>query len=146
MTTLEEKSLGAVLKGGTSAVRQVVDYAEHPVEKGLIIMDSPAHDAVCVTGMIATGAQVVVFTTGRGTPLGAATAPVIKVSSNSGIYNIMNDNIDLDAGTILEADESIESVGERIFQEIIEVASGELTKAELLGHREFALYSLGLSV
>ena len=146
LTTLEEKSLGAVLKGGTSTVRQVVDYAEKPTEKGLIIMDGPAHDAVCNTGMIAGGAQVIVFTTGRGTPLGAPIAPVIKVSSNSGIYRRMKDNIDINAGDILEGEASMKSIGEQIFNEIIEVASGKLTKAEMLGHHEFAIHSFGLSV
>ena len=146
LTTLEEKSLGAVLKGGTSTVRQVVGYAEKPTEKGLIIMDGPAHDAVSNTGMIAAGAQVIVFTTGRGTPLGAPIAPVIKVSSNSGIYRRMKENIDINAGDILEGKDSIKTIGERIFREIIEVASGKATRAEILGHNEFAIHSLGLSV
>lgn len=146
LTTLEEKSLGAVLKGGTSPIRQVVDYAERPTEKGLVIMDGPAHDAVCNTGVIAGGAQVVAFTTGRGTPLGAPTAPVLKISSNSRIYRLMNDNIDMDAGVIMEGAATIESVGEALFREIIEVASGKPTKAELLGHGEFAIHSLGLNV
>ncbi len=146
LTTLEEKSLGAVLKGGTSTVRQVVDYAEKPIEKGLVIMDSPAHDAVCNTGMIAAGAQVIVFTTGRGTPLGSPIAPVLKISSNSGIYRRMTDNIDINAGDILDGKGSIKSIGERIFNEIIEVASGKLTKAETLGHYEFAIHTLGLNV
>jgi altronate dehydratase large subunit len=146
LTTLEEKSLGAIRKGGTSTIRQVVRYAEKPSEKGLIIMDGPAHDAVCNTGMIAAGAQVIGFTTGRGTPLGAPVAPVIKVSSNNGIYQRMKDNIDINAGDILEGKESIRSIGERIFEEIIEVASGKISKAEVLGHGEFAIHSFGLSV
>lgn len=146
LTTLEEKSLGAILKGGTSPIRQVVGYAERPTETGLVIMDSPAHDAVCNTGMIAGGAQIVVFTTGRGTPLGAPTAPVVKVSSNSGLYRRMADNIDLDAGAILEGAATVDGLGERLFQEIIDVASGRLTNAELLGHHEFAIHSLGLNV
>jgi altronate dehydratase large subunit len=146
LTTLEEKSLGAVLKGGTSTIRQVINYAERPSEKGLVIMDSPAHDAVCNTGMIAGGAQVIVFTTGRGTPLGAPTVPVIKVSSNSSIYQRMKENIDINAGDILDGGETIESVGERIFREIIAVASGKKPRAEILGHAEFAIHSLGLAV
>jgi altronate dehydratase large subunit len=146
LTTLEEKSLGAMLKGGTSMIRQVVNYAERPTEKGLVIMDGPAHDAVCNTGVIAGGAQVVAFTTGRGTPLGAPTAPVLKISSNSRIYRLMNDNIDMDAGVIMEGTATIESVGEALFREIIEMASGKPTKAELLGHGEFAIHSMGLNV
>jgi altronate dehydratase large subunit len=146
LTTLEEKSLGAVLKGGTSVVKQVVDYAERPAEKGLVIMDSPAHDAVCNTGMIAGGAQVIVFTTGRGTPLGAPTAPVIKVASNNRIFQLMNENIDINAGDIIEGKETADSIGEKIFREIIEVASGKMTRAEALGHAEFAIYTMGLNV
>ncbi|HEY98445.1 MAG TPA: UxaA family hydrolase [Dehalococcoidia bacterium] len=146
LTTLEEKSLGAVLKGGTTTIKEVVDFAVKPAEKGLVIMDGPAHDAVCNTGMIAGGAQVIVFTTGRGTPMGAPIAPVIKVATNSRIYQHMRDNMDINAGNILEGTETIESIGERIFQEIVEVASGKATRAEMLGHHEFAIHSLGLSV
>jgi altronate dehydratase large subunit len=146
LTSLEEKSLGAVLKGGTSLIKQVVKYAEKPSERGLIIMDGPAHDAVCNTGFIAAGAQVIVFTTGRGTTLGAPVAPVIKVSSNNGVYYRMKDNIDINAGDILEGKESIRSVGEKIFREIIEVASGRATRAEVLGHGEFSIHSIGLTV
>jgi altronate dehydratase large subunit len=146
LTTLEEKSLGAVLKGGTTTIREVVDFAARPTEKGLVIMDGPAHDANTNTGMSASGAQVIVFTTGRGTPMGAPTVPVIKVATNSRLYQHMRDNIDINAGEILDGTASIESIGERIFQEIIEVASGKVTKAEILGHHEFAIHSLGLSV
>jgi altronate dehydratase large subunit len=146
LTTLEEKSLGAVMKGGTSPIKQVVEFAEKPSEKGLIIMDGPAHDAVCNTGMTASGAQVIVFTTGRGTPMGAPIVPVIKVSSNSRIYEHMKENIDINAGDILEGKESIRSIGERIFQEIIEAASGKASRAEMLGHGEFSIHTLGMSV
>jgi len=146
LTTLEEKSLGSIRKGGTSAIMQVVRYAEKPSQKGLVIMDGPAHDVVSNTGMIAAGAQVIVFTTGRGTPLGSPVAPVIKVSSNSAIYQRMKDNIDVNAGVILDSEESIKSVGEQIFREIVEVASGKLTRAEILGHREFAIHTIGPTV
>jgi altronate dehydratase large subunit len=146
LTTLEEKSLGALLKGGTTEVKEVVGFAERPSKRGLVIMDGPAHDAVCNTGMIASGAQVIVFTTGRGTPMGSPTVPVIKVATNSRIYRHMKDNMDINAGVILDGTETIESIGERIFEEIVEVASGKATKAEILGHHEFAIHSLGLSV
>jgi altronate dehydratase large subunit len=146
LTTLEEKSLGAVMKGGTSTIRQVIGYAERPEEKGLVIMDSPAHDAVCNTGMIAAGAQVIVFTTGRGTPLGAPVVPVIKVATNNRIFEHMRENIDINAGDIIEGKDTVRTVGERIFEEVIEVASGKKTRAEILGHSEFAIHGLGLSV
>ena len=139
LTTLEEKSLGAILKGGTAPIVQVVRYAEQPSQKGLVIMDGPAHDVACNCGLIAAGAQVIVFTTGRGTPIGSPVAPVIKVSSNSALYQRMRENIDIDAGTITDGTESIPSVGEQIFTEIINVASGKLTRAEILGHNEFAI-------
>jgi altronate dehydratase large subunit len=146
ITTLEEKALGAIRKGGTSPIRQVVNYAEKPSEKGLIIMDSPAHDAVCNTGLIAAGAQLIAFTTGRGTPLGAPVAPVIKISSNNDVYGRMKDNIDINAGDIVKGTESIQSVGERIFKAIIEVASGKLSRSEVLGHNEFAIHPIGPTV
>lgn len=146
LSTIEEKSLGSIRKGGTSPIRQVVRFAEKPSKKGLVVMDGPAHDVISDTGMIASGAQLIVFTTGRGTPIGAPIAPVIKVSSNSAIYNRMKDNIDINAGVILDADQSLKDVGERIFQEILEVASGKLTKAEIHGHYEFAIHPIGPTV
>jgi altronate dehydratase large subunit len=142
LTTLEEKSLGAVLKGGTTPVAQVIDFAQKPDRKGLIIMDGPAHDVACNSGMSAAGAQIIVFTTGRGTPIGSPIAPVIKVSSNSTLYKKMQDNIDINAGTIIEGTESIQDIGSRIFREIAAVASGKLTRAEVLGHGEFAIPSI----
>ncbi len=146
LTTLEEKSLGAVLKGGNSPIREVVRYAEKPSQRGLVIMDGPALDAVCITGMLAAGAQVIVFTTGRGSPLGSAIAPVIKVTTNSAIYQRMRDNMDLNAGEILDGDVSLADMGGRIFDEILRVASGELTRSECLGHHEFGIHSIGPAV
>jgi altronate dehydratase large subunit len=142
LTTLEEKSLGAILKGGSTPVVQVIKYAEKPSRKGLIVMDGPAHDVVCNTGMIASGAQIIVFTTGRGSPIGSPVAPVIKVSSNSALYKMMEDNMDIDAGGIIAGTESIQNIGEKIFDEVIQVASGKSAKAEILGHREFAINAL----
>jgi altronate dehydratase large subunit len=146
LTTLEEKSLGAVLKGGTSPIREVVRYAERPSRTGLVIMDGPALDAVCITGMLAAGAQIIVFTTGRGSPLGSAIAPVIKVATNSRLYQTMRDNMDLNAGAILDEDVSLSEMGQRIFEEILAVASGRQTRSECLGHREFGIHSIGPAV
>ena len=146
LTTLAEKSLGAIRKGGTTPIVEVVEYAEKPSKKGLVVMDGPAHDVVGVTGMVAAGAQVVVFTTGIGTPVGSPIAPVIKVSSNSPLYQRWRDNIDVNAGTILDGEETLRSMGERLLDEIIEVASGKLTRAEVLGHREFAIHTIAPTV
>jgi altronate dehydratase large subunit len=146
LTTLEEKSLGAVLKGGKSPIREVVRYAEKPSQDGLVIMDGPALDAVCITGMLAAGAQVIVFTTGRGSPLGSAIAPVIKVATNSRLYRTMRDNMDLNAGVILDEDISLEQMGQMIFEEILAVASGGQTRSECLGHHEFGIHSIGPAV
>lgn len=146
LTTLAEKSLGAIRKGGTTPIVEVVEYAERPSRKGLVIMDGPAHDVISVTGMIAAGAQVVVFTTGLGTPVGSPIAPVIKVSSNSAIYHHWKDNIDVNAGAILDGEGTLQSMGELIFQEILDVASGKATRAEVLGHREFAIHAINPTV
>jgi len=143
LTTIEEKSLGCIRKGGSTTIMEVVRYAEQPAKKGLIIMDGAALDVMNDTGLIASGAQIIVFTTGRGTPVGTPIVPVIKVSSNSITYNNMKDNIDINAGVIVDGHGTLRSVGEQIFNEITEVGSGKLTKAEVLGHREFDIHSLG---
>jgi altronate dehydratase large subunit len=146
LTTLAEKSLGAIRKAGTTPIVEVVEYGQRPSKKGLVIMDGPAHDVVSVTGMVAAGAQVVVFTTGIGTPVGSPIAPVIKVSSNSSLYQRWTGNIDVNAGSILDGEENLESMGLRLFEEILEVASGKLTKAEILGHGEFAIHTIAPTV
>lgn len=143
LTTIEEKSLGCIRKGGNTRIMQVVKYAERPAKRGLVIMDGTALDVHSNTGLIASGAQVIVFTTGRGTPVGTPTVPVIKVSTNSTTYQRMQENIDVNAGVIIDGEGTLQSVGQRIFKEIVEVASGKLTKAEILGHREFDIHSLG---
>jgi len=133
LTTLEEKSLGCVRKIGSRPIVDVVGYGQIPTKKGPILMDDPSYDAPSLAGMVAAGAQILVFTTGLGTPFGIAVSPVIKVISNTPAYERMKDNTDINAGTILEGKESIAQVGERIYQFILEVANGRQTKAEEQG-------------
>jgi altronate dehydratase large subunit len=140
LTTLEEKSLGAIYKAGTKPLKGVLEYAEPIPTGGLYFMDSPGHDVESVSGMVAGGAQVVIFTTGRGTPTGCAIAPVIKVTANAEAYSRMSDNIDVDVSDVLEGKTTIQQAGERLFQKLIEVLNGKLTKSEMLRHHEFGIY------
>jgi altronate dehydratase large subunit len=145
ITTLEEKSLGCVMKGGTSKVMEVLEYAERPTKKGLVLMDTPGHDAESMTGLIAGGTQIIAFTTGRGNPLGSPIAPVIKIASNSYLYSKMKDNMDINAGEIVTGNKTVQEIGEKIFREVFRVANGKLTKSEVWGHREFAINRIGPS-
>jgi len=146
ITTLEEKSLGCIYKAGRGPLEEVITYASHPTKKGLVYMDTPAHDIEQLTGMVAGGAQVVVFTTGRGTPAGAPITPVIKITANRDTYLRMKENMDIDVSKILQGKEPLRSAGRRIFEEIISVASGKITKAERLGQRDFAIFKVNMNI
>ncbi|MFB5192451.1 UxaA family hydrolase [Alicyclobacillus fastidiosus] len=146
ITTIEEKSLGCIYKGGTTPIQEVIEYAERPSKHGLVIMDTPGHDIEQITGMVAGGAQVVIFTTGRGTPTGSPIAPCIKVATNSATYLNMEDNLDFNSGPIVDGLQTVEENGNALFETMIAVLNGELTKSELLGHREFGIYRIGKSL
>lgn len=139
LTTLEEKSLGCIRKGGTHQIQAVIDYAEEVTESGLTVMNTTGDDIRSISGMVAGGSQIVVFTTGRGTPAGCAIAPVIKISSNSRAFREMRDCIDINAGTVVEGKETPYEVADRIFDLVLRVASGKKTKSELLGQNDFAI-------
>lgn len=143
ISSIEEKSLGCIYKAGHSPIQDVLPYGEAPQAKGLYIMDTPGQDVESMAGMLAGGATILVFTTGRGTPTGSPIAPVIKITANGQTYRNMEDNIDMDLSSIISGEETIEQAGERIFTEMIEVANGRLTKSESLGHREFGIYRIG---
>jgi altronate hydrolase len=145
LTTIFEKSLGAVAKGGHSPLVAVYQYAEPILARGFCFMDTPGYDPVSMTGLVAGGCNIGVFTTGRGSVYGCKPSPCIKVATNSPLYQHMQDDMDLNAGTILEGIETVEIVGRRILEKIISVASGESTKSELagIGDEEFAPWILG---
>lgn len=144
LTTITEKSLGAVSKSGATTLQAVYDYAEPITEPGLAVMDSPGFDPSSVTGKVAGGANLVLFTTGRGSCFGCKPTPVIKVATNSELFHSMREDMDLDAGPILEG-ESVDEAGDRFFRFALEVASGKKTASELLGlgDHEFIPWTVG---
>jgi altronate hydrolase len=144
LTTIYEKSLGAVAKSGSTPMVAVYDYAERITQKGFSFMDTPGHDPTSVTGLVAGGCNLVAFTTGRGSCLGFKPTPVLKISTTTRLFERMPEDMDLDAGVILDG-VPIEDVGRQIFEELIAVASGKKTKSEEqgLGDQEFAPWALG---
>jgi len=140
LTTVQEKALGFIYKTGSAPIQDVLDYGEKPEKKGLFLMNTPGQDIESITGMVAGGrSQVVLFTTGRGNAIGFPIAPVIKICGNPRTVELMKDNIDVNVATIIEGKETIEEAGERLFNYILEVASGELVSAERFGFREIAI-------
>ena len=127
-------------------MEEFITYASYPAKKGLVYMDTPAHDIEQLTGMVAGGAQIVLFTTGRGTPLGSPIAPVIKITGNSDTFFRMRDNTDLDMSKILQGKESIRLAGKRILKEVLLVASGKITKAEKQGQRDFCIFKVNPNI
>lgn len=148
LTTILEKSLGAVSKGGTSPLVAVARYAERVDEKGLVFMDSPGYDPASVTGQIATGCNLVAFTTGRGSTFGSKPAPCLKVATNTDMYSQLSEDMDINAGTVVSDAENISDVGNRIYKRLLEVASGDETLSELngLGDNEFVPWQIGATM
>lgn len=140
LSTLEEKALGGISKGGTSKIQQVIEYGARPDRAGLVIMDTPGYDIESVSGMVAGGAQVVIFSSGRGTPTGCALAPVIKVTGNDETVKSMGENIDFDASGVITQGRSIREEGKRLLGLLDRVCSGEQTVSERLGFDDFSLY------
>ncbi len=148
LSTILEKSLGAAAKGGTSPLNGVYKYAEPVTAKGFTFMDSPGYDPVSVTGQIASGCNLVTFTTGRGSAFGSKPAPTLKIATNSELATRMADDMDIDAGRILSGDASVEQVGEEIFRAWLRLASGEPSFSEVqgLGEYEFVPWQIGATM
>jgi altronate hydrolase len=147
LTTIYEKSLGALAKGGSTPLNAVYKYAEPITERGFVFMDTPGYDPISATGQVAGGANLIVFTTGRGSCFGYKPAPSIKIASNNTLYDNLSSDMDLNAGVILDGI-SAQEVGNRILDEIIAVASGKQSKSEAqgIGEEEFAPWILGATM
>lgn len=145
LTTIFEKSLGAVAKGGTTNLQAVYEYAQPVTEHGFVFMDTPGYDPVSATGQVAGGANMICFTTGRGSAYGCAPAPSLKLSTNNALYQRQQDDIDINCGDIIEGHLSIDELGQQIFDHILACASGQPSKSELHGYgqNEFVPWQLG---
>jgi altronate hydrolase len=141
-----EKSLGSAMKGGTTPLRAVYEYAEPITEHGFVFMDSPGFDPCSATGQIASGANLICFTTGRGSMFGAKPVPSIKLASNTTMFNRLRDDMDINCGVVVDGELTIEQMGQRIFEDILAVASGRQTRSEELGlgDNEFVPWQLGI--
>ncbi len=146
LSSIEEKSLGCIYKAGNQPVVAVKGYAKPVTDKGLTLMNTPGNDIEQLSGMVAGGCNICVFTTGLGTPTGSPVTPTIKLSSNSAIYHKMSDAIDLNAGSVIEGTKSFQDVGEEILAEMIAVSNGKLTKAEQNEQNDFSIWRLATTV
>ena len=141
MSTIAEKSMGCIFKGGTTTINQVVDYGERPTEKGLILQDGPGYDGDSMAGLAASGSQLMFFSTGRGTPAGFPALPVIKVASNSRIYEAMKEDMDVNAGSLVEG-KPLDELRAEMIDLMIRVINGEKTKAEMNGMEVFTFMTV----
>ena len=145
LTTILEKSLGAAAKGGTTALMAVFKYAERVNEKGFVFMDTPGYDPVSATGQVAGGANMICFTTGRGSAYGCKPAPSLKLATNTALWNRQEEDMDINCGVIVDGKASIQEVGQEFFELILKTASGQPSKSEIFGYgdNEFAPWQLG---
>ncbi len=145
LTTILEKSLGAIAKGGTTPMVDVYEYAQPITARGFVYMDTPGYDPVSATGQVAGGANLICFTTGRGSAYGCAPSPSLKLATNNALWAKQQEDMDINCGTVIDGSETVEQLGERIFQEMLAAASGRKTKSELHGYgqNEFVPWALG---
>ena len=146
LTTILEKSLGAVAKGGTTNLVEVYEYAEPVTAKGFVFMDSPGYDPVSATGQVASGANLICFTTGRGSAYGCSPAPSLKLATNTALWERQEDDMDINCGGVVDGTDTIDALGERIFRLMLDCASGTRSKSELLGYgqNEFVPWQVGV--
>lgn len=146
LANILEKSLGSSMKGGTGPLMEVYKYAEKVNKSGLVFMDSPGYDPPSVTGQIASGANLIAFTTGRGSMFGSKPAPTIKLASNSPMYNRLEEDMDINCGEMLDGSKTLEEMGQSVFSAMLETASGKRSKSELLGlgDNEFVIWDIGI--
>ncbi|MGI9151352.1 MAG: UxaA family hydrolase [Limnohabitans sp.] len=146
LANIFEKSLGSAMKAGSTPMQAFYEYAEPITHRGFVFMDSPGYDPVAVTGQIASGANLICFTTGRGSMFGSRPAPTIKLASNTDMYTRLEEDMDINCGLILDGEASVQEMGQRIFEDILKHASGDPTKSELLGlgDHEFVPWHLGV--
>ena len=142
-----EKSLGGAKKSGSTGLMEVYHYADAVTQKGLVFMDTPGFDPVSATGQIAGGANLICFTTGRGSCFGSYPSPTIKLASNTPMFTKMRDDMDINCGTVIDGEQSLEELGQAIFERILAIASGEQSKSEALGvgEEEFAPWPIGVT-
>lgn len=144
LTTIEEKSLGAIAKAGTAPIQAVYEYGVPPAVRGLVVMNSPGREPEILTGLAAAGCTLIAFATGRGAPQGFPFVPVVKITGNTVTWEKLRDHMDAYVGTIMEGTESLPAAGKRLFGEFVEFASGRLTKAEICGYtRSMDIYVVG---
>jgi len=146
LSSIVEKSLGCITKAGSTAIIDCVGYGRKATKKGMMIMEGPGYDIEAMVGLAASGAQIIIFTTGRGTPAGTPAVPVIKVSTNTKTFTEMKGDIDINAGTIIDADRTVGDVGKEIFDYALAVANGKLTCAELNKSEPFSYLKEHMSV
>jgi len=143
ITTIEEKSLGAIRKGGETTLQGVLGYGEIPKGKGLFFMDGPGRTPEALTGLSGSGAQIILFPTGGGSPAGSLISPVIKVTGNPRTAERLKDHIDIDVSSVIKGESTLEEAGESVFQELLSVASGKATKSERLGYGMISIWNIG---
>ena len=148
LTTILEKSLGAVAKGGTSNLQAVYEYAQTVAAHGFVYMDTPGYDPVSATGQVAGGANIICFTTGRGSAYGCVPSPSMKLATNTPLYLKQTDDMDINCGEILDGGATVQQLGQKIFERVLEIASGRKSKSEEwgYGHLEFAPWIIGATM